>query len=138
MSRQALGRGLKALIPQVEEARGEEVKQIAMESIEPNPYQPRITFDEDSLQELAASIEEKGVLQPITVREKGERFELVAGAALETLGWRIEEIPALVKTVRREIMEIALIENTKTGSTSHRRSPGLQCTHAGVWAPRRR
>ena len=79
MSRQALGRGLKALIPQVEEARGEEVKQIAMESIEPNPYQPRITFDEDSLQELAASIEEKGVLQPITVREKGERFELVAG-----------------------------------------------------------
>ncbi|NLJ85178.1 MAG: ParB/RepB/Spo0J family partition protein [Firmicutes bacterium] len=114
MSRQALGRGLKALIPQVEEARGEEVKQIAMESIEPNPYQPRITFDEDSLQELAASIEEKGVLQPITVREKGERFELVAGERR----WRaarmagLKEIPALVRKLSdREIMEIALIEN---------------------------
>ena len=114
MSRQALGRGLKALIPQVEEARGEEIKQIAMESIEPNPYQPRITFDEDSLQELAASIEEKGVLQPITVREKGERFELVAGERR----WRaarmagLKEIPALVRKLSdREIMEIALIEN---------------------------
>ena len=55
MSRQALGRGLKALIPQAEDVKGEEIRQIPVSAIEPNPYQPRRSFDEEGLEELAAS-----------------------------------------------------------------------------------
>lgn len=114
MSRQALGRGLKALIPQAEAERGEEIKHIPVEAVEPNPYQPRRHFDEEGLAELAASIKEKGVLQPITVREKNGTFELVAGErrwrAAQIAG--LSEIPAVVRELAdREVMEIALIEN---------------------------
>ncbi|NLY52327.1 MAG: ParB/RepB/Spo0J family partition protein [Firmicutes bacterium] len=114
MSRQALGRGLRALIPQVEEERSEEIRQIPVDAVEPNPYQPRRHFDESSLSELAASIKEKGVLQPITVREKDGGFELVAGErrwrAAQMAG--LAEIPAVVRDLAdREVMEIALIEN---------------------------
>ena len=114
MSRQALGRGLKALIPQAEDAKGEEIRQIPVSAVEPNPYQPRRSFDQENLRELAASIKEKGVLQPVTVREKGEIFELVAGErrwrAAQVAG--LSEIPAVVRELSdREVMEIALIEN---------------------------
>jgi ParB family chromosome partitioning protein len=114
VSRQALGRGLKALIPQAEAERGEEIKHIPVEAVEPNPYQPRRHFDEEGLAELAASIKEKGVLQPITVREKNGTFELVAGErrwrAAQIAG--LSEIPAVVRELAdREVMEIALIEN---------------------------
>lgn len=114
MSRQALGRGLKALIPQAEDVKGEEIRQIPVSAIEPNPYQPRRSFDEEGLEELAASIKEKGVLQPITVRGKGETFELVAGErrwrAAQVAG--LSEIPAVVRELSdQEVMEIALIEN---------------------------
>lgn len=114
MNRQALGRGLKALIPQAEESRGDEIRQIPVGSIQPNPYQPRREFDEEGLQELAGSIREKGVLQPITVRDTDQGFELVAGErrwrAAQIAGLR--EIPALVRGLSdREVMEIALIEN---------------------------
>jgi len=114
MSRQALGRGLKALIPQAEAVRGEEVRQVPVSAIQPNPYQPRRNFDEESLRELAASIKEKGVLQPVTVREKDGGFELVAGErrwrAAQVAG--LSEIPALLRQLSdREVMEIALIEN---------------------------
>lgn len=114
MTRQALGRGLKALIPQIEETHGSAVKQIPVESIEPNPYQPRSSFSEEGLQELADSIKEKGVLQPITVRAHGSGYQLVAGERR----WRaskiagLVEIPALVRELTdRQVMEIALIEN---------------------------
>ena len=112
MSRQALGRGLKALIPQAEAERGEEIKHIPVEAVEPNPYQPRRHFDEEGLAELAASIKEKGVLQPITVREKNGTFELVAGErrwrAAQIAG--LSEIPAVVRELAdREVMEIALV-----------------------------
>jgi ParB family chromosome partitioning protein len=114
MSRPALGRGLRALIPQAEEERGEEIRLIPVNVVQPNPYQPRRHFDEEGLSELAASIAEKGVLQPITVREKDGVFELVAGerrwraAQMAGLG----EIPAVVRELDdREVMEIALIEN---------------------------
>ena len=114
MSRQALGRGLKALIPQAEDVKGEEIRQIPVSAIEPNPYQPRRSFDQEGLEELAASIKEKGVLQPITVRGKGETFELVAGErrwrAAQVAG--LSEIPAVVRELSdQEVMEIALIEN---------------------------
>jgi ParB family chromosome partitioning protein len=105
---------LKALIPQAEAERGEEIKHIPVEAVEPNPYQPRRHFDEEGLAELAASIKEKGVLQPITVREKNGTFELVAGErrwrAAQIAG--LSEIPAVVRELAdREVMEIALIEN---------------------------
>lgn len=113
MTRPALGRGLKALIPQMEES-GDIVQQIPLESIETNPFQPRVDFSEEALKELAASIREKGVLQPITVRPHKNRFQLVAGERR----WRaskaagLTEIPALVKDLTdQQIMEIALIEN---------------------------
>ena len=114
MSRQALGRGLKALIPQAEDAKGEEIRQIPVSAIQPNPYQPRRDFDEEGLQELAGSISEKGVLQPITVRDMDQGFQLVAGErrwrAAQIAGLR--EIPALIRELSdREVMEIALIEN---------------------------
>lgn len=114
VNRQALGRGLKALIPQAEESRGDEIRQIPVSAIQPNPYQPRRNFDEEGLQELAGSIREKGVLQPITVRDIDQGFELVAGErrwrAAQIAGLR--EIPALIRELSdREVMEIALIEN---------------------------
>lgn len=114
MSRQALGRGLRALIPQAEEAGHEEIRQIQVSEVHPNPYQPRRSFDEESLGELAASIREKGVLQPVTVRQKGQVFELVAGErrwrAAQLAGLSV--IPAVIRQLSdREVMEIALIEN---------------------------
>ena len=114
MSRQALGRGLKALMPQAEDAHSEGVRQISVDAIQPNPYQPRRTFNEENLRELADSIKEKGVLQPVTVRAVGQGFQLVAGErrwrATQIAG--LTEIPALVRDLSdREVMEIALIEN---------------------------
>ncbi|HAI51933.1 MAG TPA: chromosome partitioning protein ParB, partial [Firmicutes bacterium] len=80
MSTQRLGRGLRALIPETEPERpGGEVQQIALELIEPNPYQPREHFDEEKLQELAQSIAELGLLEPVLVRRTGRTYQLVAG-----------------------------------------------------------
>ena len=109
-----MGRGLRALIPQAEEEHREEIRRIPVSAIRPNPYQPRHQFDEETLTELAASIREKGVLQPITVREKDGVFELVAGErrwrAAQMAG--LAEIPAVVRQLTdRDVMEIALIEN---------------------------
>lgn len=101
-------------MPQIEEMESSVVKQISVDAIEANPYQPRSTFSEEGLQELADSIKEKGVLQPITVRSHGSGFQLVAGERR----WRaskiagLGEIPALVRELTdRQVMEIALIEN---------------------------
>ena len=107
----ALGRGLDALIPE----RGDEVLYLNIDRIFPGEQQPRKTFRDDSLQELAASIKEKGVLQPIIVSRLGDgTFRLVTGERR----WRAaalagaKKIPALIKNVAaRESLEIALIEN---------------------------
>lgn len=73
-----LGRGLDALIPVVSEA-GEELREIEIERIRPNPRQARESYDEEGLRELAASIEQHGLLQPIVVRPTDEGYEIVAG-----------------------------------------------------------
>jgi len=107
----ALGKGLGALLP----GKGEEVAQIEVERVIPNEYQPRRTFRDDSLQELAASIREKGILQPVIVSRVGDgSFRLIAGERR----WRaaslagLKKIPALVKDVSsQDAIEIALIEN---------------------------
>lgn len=96
-------------------ARGGTVRNVPLDRIDPNPDQPRLTFDEDSLQELAASITEHGVLQPILVRPGTEgRFQLIAGERR----WRsaqiagLRQIPALVEDIDDETaLEIAIIEN---------------------------
>lgn len=107
----ALGRGLEALIPE----RGEEVLQVDIDRVFPGEQQPRKVFKDNSLKELAASIKEKGVLQPIIVSRTGDgTFRLIAGERR----WRaanlagIKKIPAIVKNVAsKDSLEIALIEN---------------------------
>jgi len=70
--KKVLGRGLQALIPDMEEdhAGGQQILQLAIDRISANPYQPRQSFDQAKLDELARSIVEKGVIQPITIRKK--------------------------------------------------------------------
>jgi ParB family transcriptional regulator, chromosome partitioning protein len=87
---------------------------IAMDRIQPNPYQPRITFDDAETEELAASIRSKGILQPVLVRRKGPGYELIAGERRLRAARRagLHSIPALVREAGdRELLEIALIEN---------------------------
>ena len=88
--------------------------EIELEDIEVNPYQPRTYFDEDSLRELASSIKELGVIQPITVRKIGENFQLVSGErrfrASKLIGNK--SIPAYIRTANdQEMLEMALVEN---------------------------
>ncbi len=107
----ALGKGLEALIPE----KGEEVLYLEINRIFPGGEQPRKTFRDSSLKELAVSIKEKGVLQPVIVSRLGDgSFRLVAGERR----WRasqlagLKKIPAIVKNVAsKDALEIALIEN---------------------------
>jgi ParB family transcriptional regulator, chromosome partitioning protein len=119
--RSGLGKGLGALIPgehQDGEVRGTELRELPIDAIRPNRFQPRSDFDDQSLSELASSIAEVGVLQPILVRPATDRdneFELVAGERR----WRsarragLTTVPALVQTDTSDLhsLEIALIEN---------------------------
>jgi ParB family transcriptional regulator, chromosome partitioning protein len=115
----ALGRGLGALIEGVEkevlEKKVEANFDIPVESIEANPFQPRTTFDEQSLEELASSIKKLGVVQPLTVRENGSgKYQLIAGErrlrAARIAG--LTHVPAYVRTADDQAMlELALVEN---------------------------
>lgn len=122
MSAKPLGRGLDALLgartsssPTLPAAEpGETVRRIPRDQIVPCPLQPRKEFDEDSLHELADSIRSRGIMQPLVVREREGRFELIAGERR----WRaaklagLAEVPALVRAVSDvEALELALIEN---------------------------
>lgn len=116
MSKKGLGRGLGALLPEVGpvEKEHEGVVELDIQSVRPNPGQPRKEFDSERLDELAASITEHGIVQPIVVRKKDDGYEIVAGERR----WRgaqragLAKIPALVRELTEsEAMEIALIEN---------------------------
>ena len=118
MSNKRLGKGLEALIQpysaeKIPEHHG--VDKISIRSIKPNPYQPRQKFDKTSLEELTASIKEKGILTPITVRKVGNQFILIAGErrlrASKKSG--LKKIPAYIIDVAddAEMIEMALIEN---------------------------
>ncbi len=116
MSKQPLGRGLSALIPEAAKKQSaERIVSISVDDILPNPYQPRIQMNSELLEELSASIKEKGVVQPIIVRSLGnDKYELVAGErrlrACKLAG--LQEIPAIIKEVSDvEAMEIAITEN---------------------------
>jgi ParB family chromosome partitioning protein len=116
-ARQALGKGLGALIPEkgVPEGEGKKaLQQCGIEEVQPNPFQPRKTFSDEQLQELVDSIREKGILQPLLVRRKSDGYELIAGErrwrAAQRAGLR--EIPILVRDVSdSEMLELSLIEN---------------------------
>ena len=111
-----LGRGLDALLAGVDKADATEALQtIAIERVQPGRYQPRTQMNDEALEELAASIREHGVMQPILVRPiDGGRFEIVAGERRWRAAKRagLPEVPALVKTVPdQSALALALIEN---------------------------
>src|SRR5512147_369379 len=116
MSKKALGKGIGALLG--EDTRGEGAAvEVPLSSLQPNPHQPRQEFSESSLRELADSIKEKGILQPILVEpgEGGEYF-IIAGErrarAARLAG--LQTIPVIVRQfTRQEMLEIALIENVQ-------------------------
>jgi ParB family chromosome partitioning protein len=118
--KRALGRGLSALIPQAGgvpvtgELKDKGVLRLAIESIRRDAGQPRKTFDEDRLKELAESIKVQGLIQPVLVRKDGEGYLLIAGErrwrAAQLAG--LQEIPALVREVSEaQAFELALVEN---------------------------
>lgn len=112
MGRQALGRGLEALIPLGKEIPG--VVEIPLAEIRPSSFQPRKRFDDKRLDELATSIRAQGVLSPVIVRQASGGYELVAGErrvrAAERAG--LERVPAVIREVSNaEMLEVALIEN---------------------------
>ena len=115
MSSNRLGKGLEALIIPRNDTISSGTHKINVNSISPNPHQPRQQFDEKALQELVASIKSKGILTPITVRNDGSNYILIAGErrlrAAKLAG--LSEIPAYVIDVENdvEMMEMALIEN---------------------------
>jgi ParB family transcriptional regulator, chromosome partitioning protein len=112
--RMALGKGLGALLPEFGQAESRALLYCGIEEIIPNPSQPRKHFDESKLQELAESVREKGILEPLLVRRTDQGYELIVGErrwrAAQKAGLR--EVPVLVKEVEgREAFEISLIEN---------------------------
>ena len=112
-----LGKGLGALLGEyLEEPTSGEIpiRELDIGRIRPNPFQPRRQFEDDSLDELEASIRENGLLQPLVVRPSGPDFELVAGErrwrVLTRLGW--EKVPTVVRPLSDEQMLVmALVEN---------------------------
>ncbi len=118
MKKQALGRGLGALIESVEPtaAAGSSIfNEVPIEFIYANPNQPRTEFDDESLEELAASIRTNGIISPITLRKlDDDHYQIIAGErryrASKLAG--LERIPAYIRTAKdEEVMEMALIEN---------------------------
>jgi len=115
--RKALGRGLSALIPEPEAppAPGPSpAGEVSISALDPNPFQPRGPLDPARLAELAASIRESGIVQPILVRRRGERFQIIAGErrfrAAEAAG--LATVPVTVRDVDDEhLLELALVEN---------------------------
>lgn len=117
MKRSGLGRGLSALLPEAGPSDGTSAL-IAIDSIKPNPYQPRHDFSEETLEELADSIRQHGLMQPIMVRQapEGDGYQLVAGERR----WRasalanLDHVPAIVRECNeREMLEMALVENVQ-------------------------
>ena len=111
-----LGRGLGALIPEMEPEESKTLLYCGIEEIRPNRSQPRKHFDESKLQELADSIKGKGILEPLIVRKVTDGYELIVGErrwrAAQRAGLR--EIPVLVKEMdERDVLEASLIENVQ-------------------------
>lgn len=115
MRRKALGKGLEALIPkQAQETLDEGYRLISVNSISPNPYQPRGNVEDAEIRDLVASVKEKGVIEPLIVRRSGSTFVLAAGErrlkAAKLAG--LQEVPVIIRDLTdQELLEIGLIEN---------------------------
>ena len=114
MAKQRLGRGLDVLLPQTEDFSEATVRDIPIAEIDPNLSQPRKAFDADALEQLAQSIQQSGLLQPILVTEDGSRYRIIAGErrfrACRIAG--LTTIPCLVRDLNEaEQLEAALVEN---------------------------
>ena len=124
--RKALGKGLGALIPGANEEalhtpsedaadQGQRVVEIEIADIEPNPHQPRTAFDPEAVDELAQSIRQKGIIQPVVVRRFGTGYQLIAGERRLRAARQadLQSVPALILNIGtdEEMMEISLIEN---------------------------
>jgi ParB family chromosome partitioning protein len=114
MFKKGLGRGLDALIPGGLAAEAYPVLGVEPGEIDPNPYQPRLDVSDESVADLAESVKRHGMIQPLLVRRKGERYELVAGERR----WRaarlagMETVPCIVRDVPDDrVLQLALIEN---------------------------
>lgn len=119
MKRKALGKGLDVLLPQ--QSSLSSLISVEIDEIQPNPMQPRIEFESGKLDELVASIREKGILQPIVLRRANSGYEIVAGErrwrAAQKAG--LHRIPAIVQDVSdQEMVELALIENIQRDDLS--------------------
>lgn len=113
--KRGLGRGLEALFdesPQVQET--EEITEIPLDEIRPNPYQPRKTFDNKNLKELSESIKENGVFQPIIIRKSVNGYEIIAGERRFRASKLAKKktIPAIIRKFdEAQMMEVAVLEN---------------------------
>jgi ParB family chromosome partitioning protein len=118
MRNKRLGKGLSALIPHEDENfEDQKLIEIEVAKVKPNPYQPRLKFDMEALEELKNSIREKGLIQPVTVRRINSHYELIAGErrlrAVIEVG--LAKIPAYIIQVnsKEEMLELALVENVQ-------------------------
>lgn len=113
MSRKALGRGLNALFMQVSPL-GQDLMELDIDRIDPADVQPRSVFRENKLEELAQSIRQNGIIQPLVVRPFGDRFQIIAGERRWRAAQRagLHRVPCIVKEVPDEnVLELSLIEN---------------------------
>ena len=114
MERKALGKGIGALIPEKESVAEDKSLYVKLDKIKPNPFQPRENFDNQGMEELIQSIKEKGIIQPVIARRRGDYYELIAGErrfrAAQFL--HLSEIPVIVKEAEDlDSLELSLIEN---------------------------
>jgi len=117
--KKGLGRGLSALIPGASEPRVETDSgalsfRVEVDRITPSPFQPRRTFDEAKIEELAASIRNQGIIQPLVVRHKGDGYELIAGERRWRAAMRagLTQVPIVVRDASdHEALQLALVEN---------------------------
>jgi ParB family chromosome partitioning protein len=114
MTRKALGKGLSALLRDRDLEEGDAFRELDLDLLTPNPYQPRQGFSETKLEELAQSIRVHGFVQPIVVRRDGDHYQIIAGErrwkAAQRLG--LLKVPVVIKRVSdEELMEASLIEN---------------------------
>jgi ParB family transcriptional regulator, chromosome partitioning protein len=115
MTRRALGRGLSALLSDKPATTSEEMVEIDLDLIEPNTFQPRTSFDEERLEQLAQSIRANGIIQPLLVRRlSADKYQLVAGERRWRAAQRagLHRVPCVIKEIPEDkMLELALIEN---------------------------
>ena len=131
LPKKGLGRGLSALIPGASEPRIETDNEtlsfrVEVDRITPSPFQPRRTFDEAKIEELASSIRNQGIIQPLVVRRNGDGYELIAGERRWRAAMRagLTHVPIVLRDASdHEALQLALVENLQPPLSS-RRSPG--------------